>query len=55
MTDDFLRAIVPDWDTLTDEEKARYRGQLDDMLDGPCNPLKGKAADTEPASQHQEP
>jgi hypothetical protein len=50
MADDFLKAIIPEWDTLSDQEKCRYRGQLNDMLDGPLNPVK-RASDPTPASR----
>lgn len=40
MSDHFLRAIVPEWDKLTEEEKANYRGQLDNLMDNELNPIK---------------
>jgi hypothetical protein len=51
VADEFLKAIMPEWDALSDQEKSRYRDQLNDMLDGPLNPMKGVPARGMPISQ----
>lgn len=48
MADNFLKAIIPEWDTLTEDEKNNYRCQLNDLLDGPLNPVKGFADQDKP-------
>ena len=40
MADEFLKAICPDWETMTEKERLEARRQLGELLDGPLNPVK---------------
>lgn len=43
MADEFLKAICPDWEAMTEDERQEARRQLGELLDGPLNPVKRNA------------